>query len=32
MKPSNRIATGSGVYRCRVCDHNTRHTGETEAA
>lgn len=24
---NNRFAKGSGVYCCRVCNHNTRHTG-----
>lgn len=27
MQPANRFAKGSGVYRCRCCNRNTRHTG-----
>lgn len=27
MRPSNRIATGSGVYSCRICSRMTRSTG-----
>jgi hypothetical protein len=27
FKAANRFAKGSGVYTCRCCSHNTRHTG-----
>lgn len=27
MRVTNRFTKGSGVYRCRCCDHNTRDTG-----
>ena len=27
FKAASRFAKGSGVYTCRCCNHNTRHTG-----
>ena len=27
MRTANRFQKGSGVYRCRLCKHNTRYTG-----
>jgi len=26
-KANSQFKAGSGVYRCRCCGHNTRHTG-----